>query len=140
MDSSGMLKSYIEKKGLKKTAERSVVLDVIKKIQGHFDAEGLLSQANKRNSKISRASAYRTINLFVEAGIIKESLLRGGRKVYEYGPEKTHHDHMICEKCGRLIEFSDTMIEKHQRSICKRHKFQMTGHKLEIKGICSSCR
>ncbi len=135
-----MLKSYIEKKGLKKTSERAVMLEIIKKIPGHFDAEGLLSQVNRNNTKVSRASVYRTIKLFAEAGIIKESLLRGGRKVYEYGPEKTHHDHMICVKCGKLFEFSDPMIEKHQEEICRKHRFQMTGHKLEIQGICNSCK
>lgn len=140
MDSAGMLKSYIEKKGLKKTAERSIILDVIKKIPGHFDADNIIAYLKKLNHKISRASVYRTIPLLVEAGIINESLQRDGRTVYEYGPEKHHHDHMICVKCGSLIEFSDPMIEKHQEEICRKHKFEMTGHKLEIKGVCEKCR
>lgn len=139
MDSDRLLKNYIEKKGLKNTAERREVLDAIKKISGHFDADNLLVYLKKLDLKISRASVYRTIPLFVDAGIISESLQRDGRTVYEYGHEKSHHDHMICVKCGKLIEFSDPLIEKHQEEICKKHKFKMTGHKLEIKGVCGHC-
>jgi Fur family ferric uptake transcriptional regulator len=140
MDSLEIFTSFIEKKGLKKTSERLVMFKLIKKISGHFDADDLLAAIIKNGLKISRASVYRTILLLVEAGLISETLQRDGRTVYEYGPEKSHHDHMICVKCGKLIEFSDILIEKHQKEICKKHKFEMTGHKLEIKGICSACR
>lgn len=140
MDPLKTFEGFIEKKGLKKTVERSKILEVITGIPGHFDAEALLKSISRRNLKVSRASAYRTIKLLVEAGIIRESIMRDGRTIYEYGPAKTHHDHMVCIKCGALIEFSDALIEKHQQEICRKHKFTMTGHRLEISGICGSCR
>jgi len=140
MDSSEVLTSFIKKNGLKKTSVRHLLLDLIKKKSGHFDVEELLLGIKQKNLKVSRASVYRTLHLLVGAGLINKSLQRDGRTVYEYSSEKTHHDHMICVKCGKLIEFSDSLIEKHQKEICKKHKFVMTGHKLEIKGICSLCK
>ena len=140
MNSLSVFAGFIKKKGLKKTNKRDIMFDLIRNTEGHFDVEDLLGYIKESRLKISRASVYRTLILLVEAGLINESLQRDGRTVYEYSPEKMHHDHMICVKCGTLIEFSDSLIEKHQKKICKKHKFEMTGHKLEIKGICSLCR
>lgn len=72
-------------------------------------------------------------------------ILTYGNKLHKIIADDTHWSPFAAkilaeEIYGKLIEFSDTLIEKHQKEICKKHKFEMTGHKLEIKGICSACR
>lgn len=52
---------------------------------------------------------------------------------------KPHHDHIICKHCGKIVEFEDLTIEKKQIDICKKYKFKMTGHLMQLYGICEEC-
>jgi len=140
MDKGKTFSSFLEKKSLKKTHGRDLIVKAAASIKGHFDAEQLLDTVKKSDSKVSRASVYRTIPLLVKAEIVEESIQKDGRRIYEFSRGNGHHDHMICVKCGAILEFHDNVIEKHQELIAKKYNFEMTGHRMEIKGICSRCR
>lgn len=132
--------SYLKEKSLRKTRERDVIIRLLCGIRGHFDADSVLAAAKQKGEKLSRASVYRNINVLSKAGVITESIRRDGRAVYELTEDRTHHDHLICVKCGKILEFTDNTIEKHQEMIAKKFGFQMQSHRLEIKGICSACK
>ncbi len=132
--------SYLKKKSLRKTKERDVILELICGIKGHFDADSINALAAKKGEKLSRASVYRNISVLTDAGVITESIRKDGRAVYELNEDREHHDHLICLKCGRILEFTDNTIEKHQEMIAKKFGFVMQQHRLEIKGICSDCK
>jgi Fur family ferric uptake transcriptional regulator len=140
MDLKSKLHGFLEKNGLKKTKERDNILGLMASIKEHFDADKIYEQALRTGISASRASIYRTILLFKDAGILNESIRKDGKAVYELSSDKAHHDHMICIKCGKIEEFSDDVIEKHQEKICGKYGFQITEHRLEIKGICRKCR
>jgi len=131
---------YLKEKSLRKTKEREAILGLICGLKGHFDADSITSLAANKGEKLSRASVYRNIAVLSDAGVITESIRKDGRAVYELTENRQHHDHLICVKCGKILEFRDNTIEKHQEMIAKKFGFLMQQHRLEIKGICSSCK
>jgi len=86
------------------------------------------------------ATVYRTIPLFVESGFIKEILQYQNTATYEHILGHKHHDHMLCVKCGKVIEFRDDRIEKLQDEVCKKYNFKSVEHRLGIRGYCRQCQ
>jgi len=134
------LKKILKAKGVKLTKEREEIINEIEKIEGHFDPEELYIRMKNHGSKVSRASVYRTLPLLLESGFI-EVVERFDRHThYEKVDNKKHHDHMICIKCGKIIEFSSPTLELLQEEICEKEQFKMIRHTLEIFGYCSNCK
>jgi Fur family ferric uptake transcriptional regulator len=88
---------------------------------------------------IGQATVYRTLKLFVEAGLAREILLHDGQTRYEHVMSGEHHDHMVCTSCNTIIEFEDETIENLQNEIASRHGFLIKSHKLEVYGLCANC-
>ena len=132
------LRSFLKSEGLKWTPERISVLEEMSKSHEHLEAEELLARLRKKDSKISRATVYRTLELLVKSGLIQRLSFEGNRGYYEYTYGVCHHDHMICVSCGKVIEFHDDIIEKHQSLISKEHRFEIIAHSHQIFGFCSN--
>jgi len=134
------LKKILKAKGLKLTKEREEIISEIEKIEGHFNPEELYIRMKNHCSKVSRASIYRTLHLLLECGFI-EVVERFDRHThYEKVDTKKHHDHMICIKCGKIIEFFSPTLELLQEEICEKKNFKMLRHTLEIFGYCNNCK
>jgi Fur family ferric uptake transcriptional regulator len=134
-----MAKEYFTKHGLKFTAERRTVLQGIKSLEGHFDADELYELLRRRGEGVSRATVYRTLPLLTKMGVIKETL-RGGLKArYEHALGHAHHDHLECISCGKIVEFKVDGIEMLQEKLCRENGFLPVDHELSIRGYCSSC-
>lgn len=133
------LGEYLGKKGLKFTRERKAVLACVAGIKGHFDPEKLLYCLKSRGEKVSRASVYRSVPILMESGIIREAFRDKNGVKYEYAQGKGHHDHMECVKCGKVIEFMSEEIEKLQGAVSRKYGFVLTGHNMELKGLCREC-
>lgn len=76
---------------------------------------------------------------FESAGLVTRHHFDGTNSVFEI-ERGTHHDHIVCVKCGKVDEFVDEMIEIRQREIAERKGYQMTDHSLHIYGLCSDCQ
>ncbi|MEM7785358.1 MAG: transcriptional repressor, partial [Planctomycetota bacterium] len=88
---------------------------------------------------VSRPTVYRTLNEFVDAGLLRKFTL-DGRSVYEHDYGYPQHDHLYCTKCQRLFEFqSDALIELRNQ-VAKEHGFKVQNHRFTINGICADCR
>ncbi|MEW6108543.1 MAG: Fur family transcriptional regulator [Nitrospirota bacterium] len=135
-----IFQDFLGNRGLKLTKERLAVLKEVFSFHGHFDPEQLYFRIRDSGSKASRASVYRTLNLLVESGLVEKVTRTGKGYIYEHTFGHEHHDHMICEKCGKIIEFCSDKIEKLQDEICENKNFQGVSHTLEIKGYCEICR
>jgi Fur family ferric uptake transcriptional regulator len=133
-------KKFITDKGLKLTKERKEILNEILRTKGHFDPDELFIKLKNRGSKVSRASIYRTLPLLIESGLIEEVEKIDKRAHYEKISMDSHHDHMICIKCGKVIEFYSETLEMLQDEICKNERFKGIRHTLEILGHCKRCR
>jgi Fur family transcriptional regulator, ferric uptake regulator len=123
----------------RRTLGRQEILRAVDEMQGHFDAHMLHVLLKSKGLKISRASVYRTIAILVETGIINEVVKTEKHAHYEKVAENRHHDHLICLRCGKTIEFFSPTLEMLQDEICQRERFRSIRHSLEIMGCCQEC-
>lgn len=130
---------FLEKKDLKLTSQRRTILSEAIGAKGHFSADELLALSKKADSTISKATVYRTLALLKESTIVEEQDFGGGHKVYERAQGRKHHDHFVCVKCGKIIEFENDHIEKLQDSEAKKCHFKIVYHSLKLFGFCRSC-
>jgi Fur family ferric uptake transcriptional regulator len=127
-------------KKLRSTRQRDIILDVFLSSHEHVSVEELYLKVKLSSSGIGQATVYRTLKLFVEAGLAREILLHDGQTRYEHIMAGEHHDHLVCTGCNSIIEFENETIEKLQNEIAARHGFMIRSHKLEIYGLCAVCR
>ena len=104
----------------------------------HFDADRLIDDMKKAGFHVSRATVYRTLTKLVDAGLLRR-LEVGPRMYYEHDYGYPQHEHMRCDKCGKMIEFQDPSIDALMRDVCRRHNFQSSGHTFIIRGTCADC-
>jgi Fur family ferric uptake transcriptional regulator len=132
-------KEHLRTQRLKSTAQRDTIVKAFLGSQRHISVEELYGEVRRLNPHIGYATVYRTMKLLTECGVAAERHFRDGEARYE-SAEKRHHDHLICEACGKIVEFEEQHIETLQQDIAKRLGFQLTGHKMELYGICRDCR
>lgn len=135
-----MFREFMTRQGLKCTQERQLILREVFSIHQHFEADDIIFGLKRRGVRVSRASIYRTLPLLVESGLLREVHSSEKHSHYEHIFGHEHHDHLICTKCGRTIEFTDDRIEALQDRVCERHGFLPTSHILEITGVCGDCQ
>lgn len=126
--------------GFKRTVQRELILDVFLETKGHSSTEELYKLIKLKDPNVGVTTVYRTLKLLAECGLAREEKLGDGRTRYEHLYNQQHHDHLICTKCGALIEFYSEAIENKQDEVTKQFKFQPTHHSLRIFGICYQCQ
>ncbi len=131
----GNLKSQLAQKHLKLTKQRAVILDAFLK-NDHITAEGLYQQLSQTNVHFGIATIYRTLNLLCELGIGEERNFGDDKVTFDNILHKKHHDHLICQKCGKIVEFECPDIEKLQEEMAEKCGFVLQTHKLELYGVC----
>ena len=131
---------YLETKKLKFTKERRTVLREMFLSRGHLEVEDLLYSLKRKKKSASRATVYRTLELLVDSGIVRTVDLGHGHSHYELVLDHPHHEHMVCLKCGKVIEFSDKTIERALKKLCKKSGFEHTSHRFQIFGYCDECK
>lgn len=131
--------SFLKSKDLKYTGQRQALAEWVFKHPEHFTADDLVI-AFQENRWVSKATIYRTLSLMVEAGLLEEEDFNEGYKTYEIKFNRAHHDHLICIKCNKVIEFENREIEKIQEKIAGENGFILESHTLKLFGICPSCQ
>jgi Fur family ferric uptake transcriptional regulator len=134
-------KTLLREKGLKFTRQRELILKTLYEDKEHSTPEDILSMIKEQYPKlnIGIATIYRTLSVLEKSGMVESISFGAKGKKYEISI-KAHHDHLLCIKCDRLIEFYDDTIERQQEKIAKEFNFKMTGHTMNIVGICESCQ
>jgi len=136
----GNFKKLLDDQGLKFTLERQNICDEVMKLKDHFDADSLYVRFKKKGLRVSRDTVYRTIPLLLESGVIQKSVGKGKKEFFERTAGKGHHDHMVCVRCGNIIEFKCEEIEDLQDEVCKDHGFKLFFHDHRLFGACKECR
>lgn len=133
------LTAYMERKGLRSTAQRRLVSDVFFRSRGHLSIDDMLALVRKRDPKVGYATVYRTLKLLVECGLANERQFEDTVTRFEVAHHDSHHDHLICLGCKRIVEFEDSQIEKLQEVVADRFGFALVSHKHELYGLCEKC-
>lgn len=130
----------LKKAGLKVTLPRMKILELLESsYTRHQSAEDIYKALLESGEDIGLATVYRVLTQFETAGLVKRHHFEGGHSVFELN-QGSHHDHILCVKCGRVDEFIDETIEKRQREIASNTGYEMTDHCLYIYGICQDCQ
>jgi Fur family ferric uptake transcriptional regulator len=117
-----ILRQYLKNNGLLQSKQREQILDIFLETEEHPTIGDLYELVRKKTPKIGLATVYRTVRRF------------------EHEYRHQHHDHLVCLKCGRIIEVMSPEIEKLQQSLAKKHRFTAVRHRLEIFGTCRTCK
>jgi Fur family ferric uptake transcriptional regulator len=131
------LARYLEEHHLKHTKQREAILEIFLGAKGHVTSEDLHQKVRLAHPQIGYTTVYRTMKLLCEAGLANENNFDGITR-YEIAHE--HHDHLICTRCGKIIEFECQQIESAQEKIAARYGFQVLRHRHELYGHCADCR
>lgn len=132
---------FLQSRGMRVTRQRRAIVEEIFSRHEHFDADELQGrlQPNSGSTDVSRASVYRTLKELVDAGLLRKMNL-DGRAVYEHDYGYPQHDHLHCDRCGKLIEFHSDELKRLREEVASAHRFRATGHRLIIIGICEECQ
>ena len=126
----------LKRAGLKITLPRIKILSILQQpTNQHISAEDVYKILLEQNEEIGLATVYRVLNQFDDAGIVTRHHFEGGKSVFELA-HKAHHDHLVCLKCGKVVEFEDNVIEQRQSDIAVEHKIKLTNHSLYLYGEC----
>ena len=126
----------LKRAGLKITLPRIKILTILQNPNNqHISAEDVYKILLEQHEEIGLATVYRVLNQFDDAGIVSRHHFEGCKSVFELS-HKQHHDHLVCLKCGIVVEFEDDVIEQRQEDIAKTHKIKLTNHSLYLYGEC----
>ena len=135
-----ILKETLQKEGLRCTQQRQEIWNELRSSEKHRDAEEIFITLRNRGLNVSRATVYRTIDVLVKNNLINKLDIGDGRARFEYNDKYIHHDHLVCTKCGKIIEFYNDEIEELQNDIAKQHNFKLLDHSHQLFGICKDCQ
>lgn len=124
----------LKEAGLKVTSPRVKILRLLQVPENqHLSAEDLYKKLLNQGDEVGVATVYRVLNQFDDAGIVTRHHFEGGKSVFELTHQE-HHDHLVCLKCGEVIEFNDDLIEQQQNLIAKKYGIKLTHHSLYLYG------
>lgn len=134
-----ILRAYLREHGLKYTPERQMLLEAVLANDQHFEAEQLLIAMRQSGKKVAKATIYRTLPLLVDCGLIKQVQFGDKLAHYEHMLGQAPHDHMVCRKCRRIIEFDSSEVVNLRNELAARQGFHVSGHRFQITGLCAGC-
>jgi Fur family ferric uptake transcriptional regulator len=134
------LEPVLEARGMRLGVARRAIVEAVLERPGHFEIEHLVEALRRRGIRGSRASVYRTLPLLVEAGILQEAVIAGDVRTYEPALGREHHDHIVCVRCGKVVEFHYEAFDVLEREVAARHGFRLEGHLHQLVGRCSECQ
>jgi Fur family transcriptional regulator, ferric uptake regulator len=130
--------SWLRERGLPSTSQRRRILQEVQASPAHFDAEELAARLSAAGARVSRATLYRTLASLEQAGLVRRVELDEDHAHYELAAGE-HHEHLVCEVCGTIIEFSDSELEARLAEVLKRRRFRARRHLVQVFGTCAAC-
>lgn len=126
--------------GLKVTLPRVKILQILESSENkHLSAEDVYKALLEAEEDVGLATVYRVLTQFEGAGLVERHHFEGGHSIFEL-TSADHHDHLVCNSCGRVEEFFDEVIEAQQEKIAKKHGYTITDHSMYLYGLCPECR
>jgi len=125
--------------GVKPTKQRVEIAAELRREANDVTAQDLHARLRKRGSRLGLATVYRTLGTLADAGVIDSLAHQHGERCYRWcGAE--HHHHLVCAECHRVVELEDCRIGPWLDDLSAQHGFAVTGHAVEVTGVCADCR
>ena len=132
---------FLAQKHLRLTGQRRAIIAAVFSTEKHFTAEQLLAWSRQRDKSVSRATVYRTLPLLTESGLVREMDFGEERKFYDPNyAERPRHSHIVCQDCGKIVEFESDQIGRLEDEISRRLGFAVRAHRLQITASCEEFR
>ena len=135
-----VFQEFIQRRSLRRTPERERILHEIFEIHGHFDVDELHLRLRERGTKVSKASIYRALPLFIDCGLVREVDFIDGHWHYEHIYGHAHHSHLRCLGCGQVLEFEEPRLRHLEEDLASKYGYRIKGHQLQVQGYCAACR
>ncbi|HEY6100790.1 MAG TPA: transcriptional repressor [Anaeromyxobacter sp.] len=139
-DARAALREHIAEHGLRRSRTRDAVVETFLATREHASVEELTARVRARDPAVGQATVYRTLKLLQECGVAAARQFGDGVTRYEPVLERGHHDHLVCTRCGKIVEFENPDIEKLQLDVARTHGFSTERHRMELYGRCPGCR
>jgi Fur family ferric uptake transcriptional regulator len=133
------LLEILREKGYRLTPQRMMVLEAIEASHDHISAEEIHSKARIRYPYINISTVYRTLELLKENGLVTETDLGGGRFLYHPAGKAQHH-HLVCRKCGRVMDIDASEFRQLREELKAKYSFDAEFEHIAIFGTCDSCQ
>lgn len=128
----------LREQGYRLTPQRLLILSTIHTSDHHISAEDIYDQVCARYPNVNISTVYRTLELLKDLGLVTETDLGGGSFRY-HSVEKGHHHHLVCRKCGRILELDEAVLKPVEGSILRRYGFRADLSHLAVFGKCARC-
>lgn len=129
-------KGRLNEAGFRSGAARRQVIELLER----EDCALTALEIDRRLPSVGRASVYRTLEQLEQLHLVHRVDVGGEGVAFERNDPGGHHHHMVCERCGRLIPFSDPALERAIEGVGKRADFEITAHDVLLRGRCPDCR
>ncbi len=131
--------------GYKTTTQRVLVYDILKENKDqHLSTEEIYDLIKNKNPRMGIATIYRTLQLFEEIRLVYKHNFDDGYSRYEIlstnNTEVHQHHHLLCKKCGKIIEVKEDLMNSLEEIIEKQYNFEILNHVVKFTGICCQCR
>lgn len=133
-------RQFLKSRGERVTEPRRIVLQRALTREDHYRADDLAAELAEGPDRVSRGTVYRTLALLCQAGIVREIRDSDTHVHYEAVFGRAHHEHLICDRCGRFVEFADDDLARHIDRACRKHDFLQRNHRVVVFGLCDRCR
>lgn len=133
------LARFKKRQGMKNSTKRAFIVTYFLSRDRHYSVDELCQEIRKKRPNIGYSTIYRTLKLLSKCGLASECAFDDGFTRFEPYHSSKHHDHLICQKCGRIIEFENDGIEELQRKVARSNQFKVNSHELKLYGVCSPC-
>jgi Fur family peroxide stress response transcriptional regulator len=124
--------------GVRITPQRHAILNYLMESMGHPTADEIYRALEPQFPSMSVATVYNNLKVFLEAGMVHE--LTYGDNSSRYDANVSDHYHIVCEKCGKIEDFSYPSLLDVEQFAAEETGFEVHGHRLELYGLCKSCR
>ena len=133
------LRRYLRDHSLPVTHQREAIAAAIFHANAHVSVGDLERTMREQGVQAGKATVYRTLDLLLKAGLVREHDFGDGFRRYEARPSRPRHEHLVCTRCGKVIEFESDAVDRLEQEIAALHRFRPSRHRLEIYGLCEEC-
>ncbi|HET8623519.1 MAG TPA: Fur family transcriptional regulator [Gemmatimonadales bacterium] len=133
-------RQHLREQHLPVTRQRDRIAQAVLLSDEHLSVDTIQRRLHEQGERVGLATIYRTLEVLVGSGLVRAHDFGEGFKRYEPMAQQSGHEHLICVRCGRVVEFQNERLERMLPIIADEHAFQHQRHRVEIHGVCPDCR